>query len=186
MRILRSRKWRAAVLTGAVFAVTAGGVLYRHWPAVTAYVERELWLAKYRRNAAPVARGLADGSIKAGDSVDEVIAAYPPKRLAYQGPYTYVEYQVPHPSSGRPVECRLYAIDGKLVQALIGPFEPSGNDVVFDTVTTAESFRMSGFLQARHLDELEAAWSVAGTAVGYFPDDLASIPKAARPAAPRD
>lgn len=107
----KSLKWRTILFTLVGLTAVIGTAGYIWWRPISRYVSNQLQIIHERDNAHPVTRGLARGEIRAGSSLDELIAAYPPKRVQRFGRFADVDYK-DGPS--------LIAVDGNLVFARYG------------------------------------------------------------------
>jgi hypothetical protein len=124
----KSLRGRTNLLTLLGLVAVVGTAGYVWWRPINGYVYHQLRIIRERDSAHPVARGLARGEIRAGSSVDDLIAAHPPKRVDRFGRFADVTYD----------DClTLIAVDGKLVFARHGWC--SHSTIFFNHFTPADS-----------------------------------------------
>jgi hypothetical protein len=150
----RSLKWRTILLTLLGLVAVGGTAGYVWWRPIRGYVSNQMEIWKDRDSEHPVTRGLARGEIRAGSSVEELIATHPPKRVARHGRFVDVTY-----ADG---PC-LTAMDGKLVLAYLGWCSQS--TVYFNHLSPAEEREWSDSSSAE-LDRRIEEWKNLHGAVG--------------------
>ena len=164
------------ILRTSVWLILIGGTLYgpaHTWPVIilawraargTRYEPVVVrWYLSI--HGGPVEKALADGRIKSGQSVDEVVAAHGPFHVETVGPYQ----RLAGPLSVGGISFEGYGIvakDGRLVGA--GWATCTGRVTFFDTLTPAEWGEVSEAFR-KHRDQLweaeRAAWmAVSGVA----------------------
>lgn len=142
----KSLKWRTILLTLLGLMGVIGTAGYVWWRPINRYVYNQLQIMHERDSADPVARGLARGEIRAGSSVDDLIAAHPPKRVDHFGRFTDVTY---------PNSLTVIAVDGKLTFAQYGWC--SHSTIFFNHFTPADAQEYEACAAADHERRMEEA-----------------------------
>lgn len=163
MRLLRSRKWRAAAITLTVLAAGCGGFLYRYWDEVKAYADREYRRYWHADGSDAFCRDMASGRFRAGDSVEDLIAAHPPQQICHIGQYTILRIKsrsrgVSYPPGGGHVVAK----DGRLARVSLGNWDAFGAVELFNTLTPADEAAMLAGRIALSRAQQEACMAVVG------------------------
>lgn len=148
MRLIRSRKWRAAVVVWLLAAACVGSALYHFWPEVDRLLDREARRRRHLRSHDPVCRDLAAGRFAEGSSVEDLIAAHPPERVVRAGPYTMVRYKPTFRYNGPSGGATLVAKNGGLVSAEVGWTGPDHLNL-FNRMSRADEFEFQHLLIVR-------------------------------------
>jgi hypothetical protein len=117
MTPVRRRTARWTLITLGVIAVTGVAVYVRNGRAVESYLAEHARFVGYRTGDDPVLRDLAAGRIKRGDSVEELIATYPPDRIVRHANYVTLSYGVGKDGLMSFEGVTVVARNGKLVAA---------------------------------------------------------------------
>jgi hypothetical protein len=152
----KSLKGRTILLTLLGLMGVIGTAGYVWWRPIRGYVHNQLQIIRERDSDDPVVRGLARGEIRAGSSLDDLIAAHPPKRVERFGRFADVYF-----ANG----VMVIAVDGKLVFAREGWC--SHCTVFFNHFTPADSQEYESCSAANHDRQVEE-WKNAHGAVGGF------------------
>lgn len=153
----KSLKWRTTLLTLLGLVAVGGTVGYVWWRPIGGCVSNQMQIWKDRDSAHPVTRGLARGEIRAGSSVDELIAAHPPKRVERHGRFMDLRY-----ADGPTVT----AMDGKLILAQLGWC--SHSTIYFNRLSLAEEKEWSASSSAEYDRQIEEKMLSHGSVGGLM------------------
>jgi len=153
----RSLKWRTILLTLLGLVAIGGTAGYVWWRPIGGYISNQIAIWKDRDDAHPVTRGLARGEIRAGMSVEELIATHPPKCVDRHGRFADVRY------ADGPT---LTAMDGKLVLAQLGWC--SHSTIYFNTLSATEEKEWSDSSSAEYDRKIEEKMNAHGSVGGLM------------------
>lgn len=122
-----SRRTRIALLTGFAFLAVLWTLdrafarkdardELRRWTRGTRW-EKQLVLSEYRESSKPLRRALANGEIRLGDSVQDLLAKFPNLEVAPAGKYSVIQERLPKDGIGRCESDVLIAINSRLEMA---------------------------------------------------------------------
>lgn len=164
----RQRTKRVALVTLGVLTLSGGLTLHRNWRDVDRYLARQRRYLHFSNGPDGLYKDLYGGRIKAGDSVDELIATHPPKDVIRTDRYTVVLY------GGCFEGVTVVAKDGRLASAAIGSC--TFGDVFFNTLTPDEEATVYAAFEAERDRQLEARkaaeLAVAGFGATFEPWNL--------------
>ncbi len=123
----KSLKWRTILLTLLGLVAVGGTVGFVWWREIWDHFNWQKQMATLRESPHPLTRKLARGEVRAGDSINEVMASYPPERVWQIGRFTEAHY------GNNP---DLIAMDGRLVFARSGWGTPG--TIIFKVMSPAE------------------------------------------------
>jgi hypothetical protein len=135
VRLLRSRKWRAAILTWAAMLLIGGAIGYQYRSEIEAYFDWHYKLYQIGRQEDGVRRDLARGTFRKGTPVDELFAMYTPEELYRNERLVIAHYR--HGFGPKGIrQTTVAAKDGRLVSALYR--EGVETFVFFESISQAE------------------------------------------------
>lgn len=164
----RSLKWRTILFT-LVGLLSIGLSVWATWGRDIEFAIREqmaihenqLRIRNLREDQDPVMRGLARGEIRAGDSVEELIAAHPPERVARHERYVELEYSF---------WLKVVAKDGQLVMAVLrGAGACSPSTVFFNHLTANDELAIETWASNQRFAERQMCHQAVGGGMALLP-----------------
>lgn len=172
MRIILSKKWRAALLTWLILLVAGTSFVYRNGLQVYGYLRERFWYSVFASGSGDVRSDLANGRFTVGSPVEDIIAAYPPRSIVRNSKFTGLQYYRINRWSEPDIDPHqrgestwVWARDGRIIAAGTGWYLGQGGQLnLLGELTRADRLLFLALQTAEDRDSLGSILGGAGIA----------------------